>query len=168
MSGSGELTASRIIPLAALLALVVIGTGAFAPVPFLQVEVPGREAINLTLYDGDWFNLRYRHSVYDAPVDELYRVEGAALRQVAIQSEDLRALEYYGLPAEPRRRGSGFVVAGRAEPIAQIDLAVRADQIQALVYRNGTLRLSEELGDTSVTLRPVHRARLAGILPGTR
>lgn len=168
MSGRGDLSTSRVIPLVALLTLVVIGTGALAPVPFLQVEAPGREAIHLTLFDGDFFNVRYRHSVYDAPVDELYRVEGDAMRQVAIQSDDLRALEYYALPTEPRRRGGGFVIAGRAEPIAQIDLAVRADQTQAVAYRGGELRLSQELGDTRVTLRPVQRARIAALLPGTR
>jgi hypothetical protein len=160
--------AGRVLPLVVLSAIVLIGTGALAPVPFLRVDVAGGDTVHLALPAEGWFNYRYRHSVYDAEVDELYRVESDALHQVAIQSEDRRALEYYGLPSEPERRGSGFVIPGRAEPIREIALQVLRDQTQALVFGGKRFDLSAELGDARLTLRPVQRARVSALLPGTR
>jgi hypothetical protein len=161
-------SAGRVLPLVVLTVVVLIGTGALAPVPFLRVDVGGGDTTYLSLVDDGWFSFRYRHSVYDAIVNEFYRVEGTDLRQVLIESEDLRALEYYGLPSEPRRKGSAFVIAGRSEPIPAIDLAVLRNQVQSLAHRNGVFELSAELGDARVTLRPVQRARVSALLPGAR
>jgi hypothetical protein len=156
--------ARRVVPLALLATIVVIGTvAALAPVPFLLLEVADGETLHLALPADGEFVYRYRHSVYDALVDERFRVDADAMRQLEIRSADRRALEYYGLPSEPEPRDGTFVIPGNPDPIPQIALIVLRQQQQALVLGARTFDLSTELGDARLTLRPVRIARVAAL-----
>lgn len=158
------MNAGRVVPLALLATIVVIGTvAALAPVPFLLVEVAAERTLHFALPADGEFVYRYRHSVYDALVDERYRVEADVIRQLEIRSADRRALEYYGLPSEPEPRDGTFVIPGNPDPIPRIAVIVLRQQQQALVVGTSRFDLSMELGDARVSLRPVRMTRVAAL-----
>jgi hypothetical protein len=157
----------RVLPLVVLTAVVFIGTGALAPVPFLLLDVADGRQVHLALPDGE-FIYRYRHSVYDVLVEERFQVTPNGLRQIEIQSADRRALEYYGLPYEPRARGALLVMPGSPDAMREIPLLVLRDQEQAIAIGARRFDLSREIGDARLSLRPVQRARVSVVLPGTR
>lgn len=163
------MNARRVIPLALLATILAIGTGAaLAPVPFLLVEVAEGTTVHLALPADGEFVYRYRHSVYDALVDERFRVEADVMRQLEIRSVDRRALEYYGLPTEPERRDGTFVIPGNPEPIPRIALIVLRQQQQSVLVGARQVDLSTDLGDARVTLRPVRITRVAALFTATR
>ncbi|MGH2471403.1 MAG: hypothetical protein ACRDG6_03230 [Candidatus Limnocylindria bacterium] len=163
------MNAGRVVPLALIATIVVIGTGAaLVPVPFLSLEVAGRETLHLALPADGEFEYRYRHSVYDALVDERYRVDADGMLQLEIESADRRALEYYGLSSEPELRGSTFVIPGNPEPIPRIALIVLRQQQQSVLVGARRFDLSTELGDARLVLRPVRITRLASLFAATR
>lgn len=163
------MNARRVVPLALLATIVVIGTGAaLAPVPFLLLEVAGGETLHLALPADGEFVYRYRHSVYDALVDERFRVEADVMRQLEIRSADRRALEYYGLPSEPEQRDGTFVIRGNPNPIPRIALIVLRQQQQSVLVGASRLDLSTELGDARLVIRPVRITRVAALFTATR
>jgi hypothetical protein len=156
--------AGRVVPLALLAAIVVTGTGAaLAPVPFLLLEVAEGTTVHLALPADGEFVYRYRHSVYDAVVEERFRVEAEIIRQLEIRSVDRRALEYYGLPSEPEWRDGTFVIPGNPDPITRIALIVLRQQQQALVLGTRRFDLSAELGDARATIRSARTTRVAAL-----
>lgn len=162
------MSGGRVLPLVVLTAVVLIGTGALAPVPFLSVEVADARTIRLALTADDAFAYRYRHSVYDAPVEERFRVEGDAMRQTEIRSTDRRALEYYGLPFAAHERDGTLVIPGNPRPMPEIALAVLREQEQTLVLGGRRFELSAELGDARVVLRPFRMTRVQAFLATSR
>lgn len=148
--------------------LLIAGAALAAPAPFLRLEVAGAGTQHLAVPDDGTFLYRYRHSVYEALVEERYRVEGDRLRQVEIRSADRRALEYYGLPGEPSAREGTLALAGQSAALARIDLRVLPGAAQTLVVGERTVDLSGSLGDASVRLTAVLAPRAAALLPYRR
>jgi hypothetical protein len=93
--------------------LVLLGAWLSAPVPALLVEeaATGRTLARLPLGDGPVL-LRYRHSLYDAPAEEEFAVEGDELVLRRVRSPSLAVLEYYARPEPPRAVDGGYAIDG--------------------------------------------------------
>lgn len=161
--------AERLVLIGVLALIVAVSAGAaFAPAPLLRLDVIGGETFHLAVPDSGEFVYRYRHSVYDVLVEERLRIDGEKLRQVEIRSADRRALEDYGLPFEPERKGGLFVTKGRPDAMPQIDLIVLHNQEQEILLERRAFDLSKALGDARLTVRAVQTFRAAALLLASR
>jgi hypothetical protein len=85
--------------------LLLLGTGLLAPRPLqaariLQILLPetGRPYLEIAIPENTVFILRHCHSIYDAWVEERFRVDGRGRLQLeAVRSSSPAVLEYYGL-----------------------------------------------------------------------
>jgi Domain of unknown function (DUF1850) len=72
----------------------------------------GEEVARAPLPAGNRFALTYRHSYYDAPAREAFRVERGGFRLRAVESPSAAVLDYYALKG-PRTRSGRWL---RIEP----------------------------------------------------
>jgi hypothetical protein len=108
----------RVVPSLIALGLLLVAVGAWllAPAPALLVEeaATGRTLARLPLGDGPVL-LHYRHSLYDAPAEEEFAVEGGDLVLRRVRSPSLAVLEYYARPEPPRALDGGYIIDGLSD-----------------------------------------------------
>lgn len=118
----------------ALIAAILIGGAAgAAPLPVLELD-GGRV---LALDPSGTFTYEYRQSIYDAPVEEHFRVEDGRLRLVRVRSPHPAALEYFRWPGEVRPDGTWLSI--NAPDVVEEELVIRvaAEGRQRLRTRPG-------------------------------
>lgn len=95
----------------ALALFAIIGGGASRPLPVLELDGAGQRT--LALDPGSGFSYEYRQSIYDVPVEELFRVEAGRLRLVRVRSPARAALDYFRWPGEVRADGQWLSIDPR-------------------------------------------------------
>lgn len=133
------------------LALVLIAGAALAA-PALVLEVRSADRVMLLPMRDTALVSAYRQSIYDVSVRELLEVEAGGFRIDRAMSEDLRALEYFRWPGEPRRTGSAYVWDAPPNAVSRLEIAVVPSGAQTLETSGRDIRLIEAFGESSVTV----------------
>ena len=106
----------------ALLGAILVGGAALAaPLPVLELDGGGQRV--LALDAGGAFSYEYRQSIYDAPVEERFRLEGGRLRLERVRSPHPAALEYFRWPGEVRTDGAWLSID--APGVLEEELVIR-------------------------------------------
>jgi hypothetical protein len=88
---------------AALASALIAGAAPRPRAAFLEIENDARaHTTRIALADGE-FEVTSQHSIYDAPVTELYQVAGDGIVQRAVSSPSAAVREYFGLTAPGER-----------------------------------------------------------------
>jgi hypothetical protein len=164
VEGRGRRGAPRLlVAAAALLGAAVV------PLPVLEARPArgGEPVLERPTYPGYRFEMRYRHSVFDIPVTERFRVDllgRIILEQVRSTRADI--IGYYDIPGAVT-----WTAPGEARidppPSPQASLRVLATEIggRTLVAGGCTLRLAPLAGrDGAVSLEVRYRAAAAAAL----
>ena len=136
----------------ALLAAILVGGAALAaPLPVLELDGGGRRV--LALDAGGAFSYEYRQSIYDAPVEERFRLEGGRLRLERVRSPHPAALEYFRWPGRVRPDGAWLSID--APDVVEEELVIRiaTDGRQHLRTRPGFLVRLEGFGSDVYRVR---------------
>lgn len=123
---------------AALLITVLCGGAALAaPLPVLELDGGGRRVYAVD--PGAAFVYEYRQSIYDAPVEEHFRVEDGRLRLLRVRSLHPAALEYFRWPGDVRADG-GWLSIDPPGPggVVEDELVIRVAPAGAQRLRTGT------------------------------
>lgn len=121
----------------ALVAAILIGGAAgAAPLPVLELAGGGGPRV-LALDPSAAFTYEYRQSIYDAPVEEHFRVEAGRLRLERVRSPHPAALEYFRWPGEVRRDGAWLSISAPDVVEEELVIRVAADGRQRLRTRPG-------------------------------
>lgn len=141
--------------------VVLTGVALATPVAVLRVD-PGARLFGLA--DGERYEYSYQQSIYQVPVIEEHVRAGDELAIVRVRSRDLRAVEYFRWDGRIRREGDEFVEDAPPNHVPALVIRVTAEGAQRLRGPSFDLSLRAELGETVVTVTPVHVPRLLAIL----
>lgn len=136
----------------ALVAAILIGGAACAaPLPVLELDGGGQRV--LALDPAGAFTYEYRQSIYDAPVEEHFRLEGGRLRLERVRSPHPAALEYFRWPGEVRPDGTWLSI--NAPDVVEEELVIRvaAEGRQRLRTRPGYFVALDGIGADVVRAR---------------
>jgi hypothetical protein len=141
-------------------ALAAGAAAALRPVTVLEIENPARDGtFRVALRPGEVFSVTSHHSIYDAPVTEVFAVrEAGTLALVAVSSPSAAAREYLGITA-----GGEHHAVARTLP--EIVFRVAAGTPQSL-DAGGVVRSFLDLGDHGdrLVLRAARAPALAAAL----
>lgn len=140
----------------ALALFAIIGGAALAaPLPVLELDGAGQRA--LALDPGSGFSYEYRQSIYDVPVEELFRVEAGRLRLVRVRSPARAALEYFRWPGEVRADGEWLSIDAPVAMEEQLTIRIAAGAEQRLRTGPGHRVALDGLGAEVVRVRAASR-----------
>ena len=111
------------------------GAACAAPLPVLELDGGERRVLALDLSGA--FTYEYRQSIYDAPVEEHFRLEGGRLRLDRVRSPHPAALEYFRWPGEVRPDGAWLSISAPDVVEEELVIRVAADGRQRLRTRPG-------------------------------
>lgn len=136
----------------ALVATILIG-GAAGAAPLPVLELAGGGARLLALDPSAAFTYEYRQSIYDAPVEEHFRLEGGRLRLDRVRSPHPAALEYFRWPGEVRPDGTWLSIDAPDVLEEELVIRVAAEGQQRLRTRPGHFVALGGLGADLVRVR---------------
>lgn len=120
----------------ALLATILVGGAALAaPLPVLELDGEGRRVYALD--PPATFTYGYRQSIYDAPVEEHFRLESGRLRLERVRSPHPAALEYFRWPGKVRPDGAWLSIDSPGVVEEELVIRVAAAGQQSLRTRPG-------------------------------
>lgn len=101
---------------------------------------------------GDTLHLRFRHSLYGSPVEEIFAVSARGLTLAELRYGEARLVEFYGYENATYDRGA-WVVAPAAVQLPALSLRLSRDAAASLQIRNSqrTIELPLE-PDTALRL----------------
>ena len=147
---------------AALLITVLCGGAALAaPLPVLELD--GQRRHVYAVDPGAAFVYEYRQSIYDAPVEEHFRVEEGRLRLLRVRSPHPAALEYFRWPGEVRSDGGWLSIDPPGPGGVEDELVIRVAPAggQRLRTRAGYVVRLDGMGAELLRVRASTRPLLA-------